>query len=166
MHLINTNGLPISKRYDESELKLKQDIISEVKIDFNSKFDEIETNSPSKLYHLSIQEYENRILKNGLFPKSKSKISSHTERVYLCKSTQDCGSLIPQMKLHYSEEKDINLYTLGNKKWRKNTKWIIYEIDNSGKNKIVLYKDPGYINGYYTLDNINPEFIEVNSREK
>ena len=71
--------------------------------------------------------------------------------------------LIPQMKLYYSEERDTNLYKLNNKKYRKNTKWIIYEISNTSNLK--LYKDPRYINGYYTLENINPQDIKEIKRE-
>jgi hypothetical protein len=46
---------------------------------------------------------------------------------------------------------------LGNKKYRKNTKWIIYKI----KRKVDLYKDTRYDNGYYTMDNIDPSNISV-----
>jgi hypothetical protein len=116
-----------------------------------------------KMYHITIQEYDHKIKKYGLFPKSKSKLSSHTDRIYLCKSIEDCEMLIPQMKLYYSEERDTNLYKLNNKKYRKNTKWILYEIDNTSNLK--LYKDPRYINGYYTLDNINPQDIREIKRE-
>lgn len=151
------------KKYDESELKLKHDLISTVRIAFNSKFDET-CDVPSKLYHLSIQEYERKILKYGIVPKSNSKLSFHLDRIYLCKTKKDCHELIPQMKLHYSEEKDTNLYMIGNKKWRKNTKWIIYEISSTEIK--TLYKDPNYLNGYYTLDNISPSSIEVVDREK
>ena len=93
------------------------------------------------------------------FPKSKSKLSSHTDRIYLCKSIEDCEILIPQMKLYYSEERDTNLYKLNNKKYRKDTKWIIYEISNTSNLK--LYNDPRY----YTLENINPQDIKEVKRE-
>ena len=162
MNITNINFNSILKKYNEDELKLKQDSISEINIEYDRGFDEIEKVIPEKLYHLSIQEYENKILKYGLFPKSKSKLSSHLDRVYLCKTPDECVNLIPQMKLYYSEEKDVNLYTLGNKKWRKNTKWIIFEIETSDIN---LYKDPRYKDGYYTLDNINPKTISIHSRE-
>ena len=109
------------------------------------------------LYHLSVQEYKDKILKNGIFPKSKSKLSSHVDRVYLYKTIDDCKILIPQMKLHYSEEMNVNHYELGNKKWRKNTKWIIYKIIGDYK----LYKDPRYDGGYYTMDNIDPNNISI-----
>ena len=162
VEITNINSNSILKKYNEDELKLKQDTISIINIEYDKGFDEIEKITPNKLYHLSIQEYENKILKNGLFPKSKSKLSSHLDRVYLCKSPDDCDNLVPQMKLYYSEEKDDNLYTLGNKRWNKNTKWIIFETKS---NNIKLYKDPRYKDGYYTLDNIDPKMISIYSKE-
>lgn len=163
MDITNIYSSSILKKYNENELKLKQDSISEINIEYDKGFDDFEKILPEKLYHLSIQEYENKILKYGLFPKSKSKLSSHLDRIYLCKTPDECINLIPQMKLYYSEEKDINLYTLGNKKWRKNTKWVVFEIKLN--NNIILYKDPRYEGGYYTLDNINPKAINIYSKE-
>lgn len=159
------NGHELEKKYNEDEVKLKQDLISSIQITFESKFDKVESVIPNKLYHLSIQEYESRIMKYGLAPKSKSKLTSHLDRIYLCKSIQDCKSLIPQMKLHFSEEKDVNLYTLGNKKYRKNTKWIIFEIDTEKAGIDKLYKDPNYIDGYYYLNNIKPGSIIIKEKE-
>jgi len=161
MDITLKNGMNQSKRYDESEIKYKKSLISELIIDFDSKFDEL-SEYDGELYHLSIQEYKDKILKYGLFPKSISKLSSHIDRVYVCKTLMDCKILIPQMKLHYSEEKDINHYELGNKKWRKNTKWIIYKI----KGKYRLYKDPRYLDGFYTMENINPENISIEEFER
>jgi hypothetical protein len=156
-----SNGFNRLKKYDESEIKLKKSIISNLTIEYDSKFDE-ESKYDGELYHLSIQEYEKKILKSGLFPKSKSKLSSHIDRIYLCKSAQDCKNLIPQMKLHYSEERDINHYELGNKKWNKNTKWIIFKVNNTN---LKLFKDPRYEEGYYTLDNISPSNISIFEKE-
>lgn len=150
-------------KFDESYLKSNKDDIKKIIIEFESKFDDIEVNKFDKLYHLSIQEYDIKIKKYGLSPKSKSKLSSHIDRVYLCKTIDDCKLLIPQMKLYYSEERDNNLYKLGNKKYRKNSKWIIYEINNT--ENIILYKDSKYINGYYTMQNIKPEYIKEVERE-
>ncbi len=153
----------LHKKYDEDYIKLNISDINNITIEFDSKFDEVQNDKFEKMYHITIQEYDHKIKKYGLFPKSKSKLSPHTDRIYLCKSIEDCEMLIPQMKLYYSEERDTNLYKLNNKKYRKNTKWIIYEISNTSNLK--LYKDPRYINGYYTLDNINPQDIREIKRE-
>lgn len=162
MLLILDNGQSRLKKYNEDEIKLKSSIISTLTIEYDSKFDDIDEYNED-LYHLSIQEYEYKILKFGLYPKSKSKLSSHIDRVYLCKNIQDCKNLIPQMKLHYSEEKDINQFELGNKKWNKNTKWVIFKIKNDS---LKLFKDPRYDEGYYTMDNINPSNISIVEKEK
>lgn len=153
------------ENYDENRLKhiyKKMDIIS---IRYESKFDK-EINVPNKLYHLSIQEYENNILKFGISPKSKSKLSTHLDRIYMCLSEQDCINLIPRMKLHYNSEKDDIIYTPSNKNkiYNKDTKWIIYEINTDGLD-IVMYQDPNYKNGYYILRNIPPNNIKISSRE-
>lgn len=142
--------------------------IINIKILFESKFDKIDFNIPKKLYHLSIQEYERSILKNGLIPKSKSKITSHDYdgRIYLCGDIEDCKILINPMNIFYSKEKNNILYSGKNPKriYNKNTKWIIYEIDSDLANIKVLYKDPNYLNGYYYLGNINKESIKVVER--
>ena len=82
----------------------------------------------------------------------------HIDRVYLCKNIEDCKELIPQMKIHYSEERSVNHYELNNKKWIKDTRWTIFEIDDDN---LKLYKDPRYDNGYYTMDNIHPSNISI-----
>jgi len=157
MYIKLTNGLDRLKKYDESEIKNKSSLIDKLIIEFDSKFDNIEEYK-GKLCHLSINEYKNKILKNGLYPKSKSKLSSHIDRIYLCKNIEDCKGLIPQMKIHYSEEKSVNHYELNNKKWRKDTKWVIFEIDDDN---LTLYKDPRYDDVYYTMDNIHPSRISI-----
>jgi hypothetical protein len=141
MRLELNNGLTRYKKYDEEEIKQKYSTISQLEIEFDSKFDNYELYDKD-LYHLSIQEYENKILKFGLFPKSKSKLSSHIDRIYVCKTKDDCYNLIPSMKLHYSDEKSINHFELNNKKWNKNTNWIIFKIKNN--KPVKLYKDPRY----------------------
>lgn len=162
MNIILTNGMSRLKKYDESEIKLKKSIIQKLIIEFDSRFDSFEKFS-GELYHLSIEEYKNKVLKNGLYPKSKSKKTSHIDRIYVCKDIDSCKILIPQMKLHYSEEKDVNYYELGNKKYRKNIKSIIYKLK---VNNVNLYKDPRYLDGYYILDNIDPNNICIVFSEK
>jgi len=64
-----------------------------------SKFDEIVEDIPNKLYHLSINEYKDKIIKYGLYPKSKNKLTSHLDRIYLCDNINDCKILINRMSL-------------------------------------------------------------------
>jgi len=164
MKIINVFGMERLLKYEERILLKNQDSISSVVIEYDSKFDQVINQDFEKLYHLSINEYNNKILKKGLYPKSKSKATSHLDRIYVCTNALDCEKLINQMKLSYSHENDFNVYNLGKKLYKKDTRWIIYEIDNINKYK--LYKDPRYIDGYYTLQNIEPKYIKIYSKEK
>lgn len=155
-----TNKFNFSKDYI---LNPSNNLIN-ITITFESKFDK-KTTIPEKLYHLSIQHYQSNIIKYGILPKSKSKISSHDYdgRIYLCRRIEDCKNLIYPMTIFYKMEKNSIIYSGTNKKkkYNKNTKWVIFEIDTAIANIDKLYQDPNYINGYYYLNNIIPESIKV-----
>ena len=153
MKIISLSGMENDIQYNKDYLIKNMSFISKVNIIFESKFD-IESNIPDKLYHLSIKEFENSILKNGLSPKSKSKISYHDSRIYVCKSILNCKSLIPNMEMIYNQQK------WSNPKSKINDDWIIYEIDTSGLD-IDLYYDPNYIGGYYLLKNTPSNNIKI-----
>jgi uncharacterized lipoprotein YehR (DUF1307 family) len=153
MVIENLSGMENSIQYNRDYLIKNINFLQKVKITFESKFD-IESTIPVKLYHLSIKEFEKLILKNGISPKSKSKISYHDSRIYLCKSIMDCQSLIPNMKMFYSQQKWSNPNS------KINDKWLIYEIDTNDV-EMKLYYDPNYIGGYYTLSNISPTKIKI-----
>jgi hypothetical protein len=156
--IINSlSGMSNSIQYNRDYLIKNMDFLDKVNIIFESKFD-IETNIPNKLYHLSIQEFEKSILKSGISPKSKSKISYHDSRIYLCKHILGCKDLIPKMIMIYSQQK------WSNPKSKINDKWIIYEIDTT-RLDMKLYSDPNYIGGYYTLINIPSKSIKIIERE-
>lgn len=143
--------------YDKSILLSKNKLLDKVEIIFEAKYD-IEINIPDKLYHLSIQEYEKSILNNGICPKSKSKLTKHLDRIYVCIDVDKCYELIPRMKLEYK-----NLIYF-NSKNKIDYKWIIYEI-NTKKLDIKLYQDPNYIGGYYVIENIHPNNIKIIDKE-
>ena len=153
MKIISLSGMENDIQYNKYYLIKNMSFISKVNIIFESKFD-IESNIPDKLYHLSIKEFEKSILKDGLSPKSKSKISYHDSRIYVCKSILNCKSLIPNMEMIYNQQK------WSNPKSKINDDWIIYEIDTSGLD-IDLYYDPNYIGGYYLLKNIPSNNIKI-----
>lgn len=151
------NILPYNEKIlldDENNLYFQ-----DVKIIYERKYDTL-VNIPKKLYHLSIQEYENSVLKNGLIPKSKSKLSKHLDRIYLCIDVKDCYNLIPRMNFIYGSNK------FNNKKTTINTKWIIYEID-SEKLDLKLYIDPNYPNSsaVYTINNISSSNLTIYDKE-
>lgn len=142
---------------DIYELIKNKKYYTKFKIVFESKFDKV-IDIPNNLYHLTIEEYKDRILKNGLIPKSKNKLSQNLDRIYLCSSIKDCERLIPQMSMYYEREKDRNMYVSKNK-YSKKTDPIILKIIPKDIKK--LYIDPNYINGYFTVDNIKPENIKL-----
>lgn len=158
MEITNFSGMVNIFPYDENMLRSDNNLyFNKVKITYESKYD-IEYVLPKKLYHLSIQEYEKNILKSGLIPKSKSKLSKHLDRIYVCTKYKDCYGLIDKMKFYYKNRK------INNKKDNINDKWIIYEIETNSLD-IKIYKDPNYIDGYYIIDNIPSDIIKIFDRE-
>jgi hypothetical protein len=151
--ITNISGASNTIQYNRDYLIKNMGFLDKIKIQFESKFD-IEVDIPKKLYHLSINEFQKDILKKGISPKSKSKISYHDNRIYLCKHILGCKALIPNMKMIYYQQK------WSNPKSKINDKWVIYEIDTENLD-IKLYTDPNYIGGYYVLSNIPPENIKI-----
>ena len=148
MIISNINGMSNILKYDEDYLFENYRYFKTVTIVYEPKYD-IEQDLPIKLYHLSIQQFEKDIFRIGIVPKSKSKLSKHLDRIYLCNKLNGCYELIEQMKLHYV-----------NKRYKIDDRWIIYEIDTSELD-IKLYKDPNYRGGYYCVDNIPKDKIKV-----
>jgi hypothetical protein len=169
MKMENIYGMFNTKKFNKDELYLSYRNLLSVNITFESKFDVLTVDIPDKLYHLSIQQYEKSILKNGLVPKSKSKLTLHDYdgRIYLCDSLLKCQSLISRMKMFYSEEKFNILYDLNNIKkfYNKDVKWIIFEIDTKSANIDKLFLDPNFLGGFYYLNNITKNSIKVVSKE-
>ena len=169
MKMENIYGMFNTKKFNKDELYLASKNLLSIKLTFESKFDVLIADIPEKLYHLTIQQYENSILKNGLEPKYKSKLTLHDYdgRIYLCDSLLKCESLIPKMKLFYTEEKFDILYDLKNIKkfYNKNTKYIIFEIDTNKANIDKLYLDPNFTGGFYYLNNVSSEFLKIVEKE-
>jgi hypothetical protein len=158
MKLFDLDNIDNTLKYDEDYLIDKYHLLNKIIITYEAKYDVV-TNTPKTLYHLSIQEYKDKIIKNGLIPKTKNKRTIHLDRIYLCSVPEDCYNLIFNMKYDYDKRKNLN------NKDKINTDWIIYEID--AKNIDKLYKDPNYIDkGYYVVDNINPKDISIYDEEK
>lgn len=161
MKIIHFDGMENTIKYNQEYLIEHQKTIKEVIITYEAKFNVIITTIPKKLYHLSIQEFKEDILKNGLIPKSRNKKSIHLDRIYFCKEIKDCKLLIFDMKYDYENIKREN------PKNTINTKWIIFEIDTTNIVDLKLYKDPSFKDkGYYCIDNISPNNISVLEEEK
>jgi len=155
VEMTNLSGMVNKMQFNLDYLVKNMNFISSIVIKYESKFD-IESEIPSKLYHLSIQEFENSIMNKGLSPKSK--ITYHDSRIYVCKHLDECKNLIPNMKMVYNYQ----LWTYP--KSKLNIKYIIYEIETEGLD-LKLYKDPNYPNGFYILENIPKENIKVIEKE-
>ena len=90
------------------------------------------------------------ILKKGIVPKSKNKISKHLDRIYVCKTEEDCRSLINKMNSIYSNK---------SRKSTIDTTPVILKFEIKDMN---LYKDPNFDGkGYYVIDSIPPNLIEI-----
>lgn len=106
-----------------------------------------EVQVPKKLYHASPIRFKDKILKIGLTPKSGSKVSNHPERVYLSDSILECKKFAKYLIEDVENE------------WYKNG-YCIYSIDGDSITK--LYSDINFrIGGYYTSQNIKPEYIKL-----
>jgi len=163
MVMVNWMNMINTKMYDEEFLLNIYKNLKSVEITYESKYD-LEDNIPNKLYHLSIQQFETKISKNGLIPKAGNKLTKYFERIYVCKNIDDCKKLIPRMKLSFNDKK------LNNKKLKLNDKWVIYEINTNLSNKpndfkLKLFKDPNYPFGYYIIDNIPPQNMKIVDKE-
>jgi len=128
-------------RWEENKYNQHMSVIK-----FESKFDEeIVENIPPILYHTTPTQNVNKILKIGLTPKSRSKLSYHPDRVFLGKSIEGLEKIIPHMS-----------FLSGNKSYT-----ILKITPNMIPGDYLrLYTDPNYPKeGFYTLNNIPPQAI-------
>lgn len=149
----NKNGMKKNLSYNKNWLITNKSILNKVELIYESKFDK--TNKiPKFLYHLSIMGYKDKILKKGLCPKSKNKIGTHDNRIYVCIDPKHCYDLIEVFKFINYDIKNID------------KKWIIYKIDTEQLD-INLYDDPNFKDKeFYLLNNVPPESITIYSFEK
>ena len=100
---------------------------------------------PDKLYHITRQDVLHKIKKIGLTPRTKSKKSTHTERVYFAKTYEDAYDIYVQFKKGYSDQK-----------------YAILEINPKLVNYLRLFDDPNFKGyGYYGLVNVPPSAIKI-----
>lgn len=117
-------------------------------------FDELKQSGKIKcFYHITPSKNDKKIQSYGLIPKHKNKKYTYPERVYLL-SDENLKD-----NEHFFTDFSKHLHSVSNKDCYD---FSVYKIDFSKLNDIKLYvainaKD--YI-GYYTMDNIRPEWIE------
>lgn len=100
------------------------------------------------LYHLTNDIYIDKILKNGLVPKSKNKIEYHPERVYLTKKRKMSFRFISQMFSKMKHNEFIK-------------KLYIVKVDLSKCEDKRFFWDPSAPNGMFTYENIPPQCITI-----
>jgi hypothetical protein len=137
------------EKLKESMLKIPGDL---TKILFDPKFPvPVDPKQiPVILYHLTDESHEEKILKNGLSPKTAKKIEAHPDRVYLCKTKQCVIALIHNKKfVRPTTHENI----------------ILYEIDTTElKHSIEFFEDPSHEGAFFVQKNIHPKYIKENQR--
>ena len=129
------------------ELIKKYDFLEQFDVTIEAKFDvELDKDKISdKLYHITRQDVLHKIKKIGLTPRTKSKKSTHTERVYFAKTYEDAYDIYVQFKKGYSDQK-----------------YAILEINPKLVNYLRLFDDPNFKGyGYYGLVNVPPSAIKI-----
>jgi peroxiredoxin len=96
------------------------------------------------LYHMTkTKTYEDKILKNGLCPKSGGKVGKHPEVIFFT------TKVFSVMELFTDKDNGMDA----------NGQHILLEIDLSEKNPYRFFVDLRYPNAVYTYDNIAPQYI-------
>lgn len=144
------------KKYSEDNLdQIKSK--SDVQIRYEPKFDaKIDPTSTPYYYHLVPDILWVDIETFGLTPKTKSKLSTHPERVYLVKeyNKEEFERLAKMLYSHLEYRPEVK---------DKIKNYYILEVDikgliESGRDK--FYKDPNYSLGIWTYENIPPSYIK------
>jgi len=108
-------------------------------IQFESWLDQ-EIEVPDKLYHVTKTAYVDKIKRYGLSPRSKHKIAYHPDRIYLVDDYMVALDILKQLK----QIDDV--------------KYSVITI-KPDKDVLLLRIDPNYNRGFYTNQNIPPNWI-------
>jgi len=141
-----------NKKFDYEQIISALEVGFPFDIFFDPKYDPevAEKELPAAAYHITPSSKEEKILRIGLAPRSKEKISKHPERIYFAGSIEDAELL--------SKRKDF----AGN-----NTLFTIFGFDLKElkkRRKIRYFSDPRYGKGFYTYENIPPQYLKVVKR--
>jgi hypothetical protein len=140
----NTNVISNYNRYTASSFKkLLETQPTTIELIFEKKYDDEEKFSEGEfIYHITDKKYVDKIKSIGLVPKTKSKISTHPERIYFSIDKEDALDLWVRLKLYITKEQGILL-----------------TINPKGLD-VKFYIDPNFrLKGVYTYGNIPPQNI-------
>lgn len=137
-------------KYNEDELR---NIISKklkfIRVFFYAKYDIIVDNYdlPNEMYHVTPFNKVEKILKNGLAPKSKDKIATLPNRIYLLKYVEDVPTLLKN-KRFINDNVEFGLLKIDVKLLKE-------------QSAIKFLEDPEFENkAIYTYENIHPRYID------
>ena len=126
---------------------------------YEKKFDNDVTNSIFKykreLYHITLNAYVDKILRQGLKPKDSEWINDlfpAKDRIYFFLNDVT-NTVFKNPEIYFFDKENKNTY---------NTGYTLLKIDVSKLNKnIKFYSDPRQNNSVFTYDSINPEAIKI-----
>lgn len=145
-------GRKYNFKFDDEKLKKRLNkFVRNITIRFEAKYDDgvlkNDLKVPNKLYHLSRTIYREKIMENGLEPKTQDRVSKYPKRIYLFYFLDDYNFLLKKLTINdyikTGEEYDYDLY----------------EIDSSTLD-IIIHSDPNFERGCFTYDNIHPKYIK------
>lgn len=143
-----------NQKFDYDILIQSLKLAAGFEVTFEAKFDpEIGSrNVPKVAYHVTAASKEEKILKIGLVPKSKEKLSKHPDRIYFVVNIEDAEFLIHNRR--FSGD---------------NKEFTIFEVDLGGlkKKRVIRYfSDPNLPTGeaFYTYENIPHQYLKVVKR--
>ena len=133
------------KDLEKFEAEMRAGIVpSMVNILIEPKYDaEVDVSQFEYMYHVTSEKYVQNILKKGLIPKSKSKISAHPDRIYLAVTKIDSAQLGKMFNDIAPGEGDVMLKV---------------KVPKAPHFKYFI--DPNAANAVYTYNNIHPSNIE------
>jgi hypothetical protein len=147
IYITNEKGKINSFIYDKNFLSNKYFYL---KLTFEAKYEDglykNDLKIPEQAYHLTKQKYKEKILYNGLYPKSYNRKTKHPDRIYLFYDLNDYIDLLNGLKINDSFKLENNEY-------------ILLEVKLN--DKMIIHTDPNYDKGFFTYDNITPKCIKV-----
>lgn len=138
-------NLPRPKKFEHDEFfKELGEFNANLTLKIERKYDQ-EYKKQNIFYHATRLKLDDKIKKQGLVPKSNSKIGYHPERIYLAKSLSAALDILGMLY-------DYN---------PSDPYWVIYRVDVSNIPNFKTMIDPNFDGGVYTLQNIPPSALTI-----
>lgn len=157
LQLITNLGWLISYMYIDGqgnkyeELVIKQLIqnkqYKKIRLDLEAKFDirVHDERIPKILFHVTHKNTVQRILKQGITPRAEQKMAAHPERVYLTDTLEHAKTFL------YWNAKQTKTSV---------EDWITLKVQYLPP-YVKLFKDPNFEFGYYALNTIPPQSLQI-----